>query len=102
MYKERSIWSDYYNKNSQSEPKLDYTDYIRLKLVLLDKDKKVMGVSNLVSANEGLDNKYKDYDTSLKVDVNNSSVNIIFNTPSMKSKGGKNVFDAYTIKRAYN
>ena len=102
MYKERSIWSDYYNKNSQSEPKLDYTDYIRLKLVLLGKDKKVMGVSDLVAANEELDNKFQDFDTSLKVDVNNSSVNIIFNTPSMKSKGGKNKFHAFSFERAYN
>ena len=94
--------TDYYNKNGKSNPKLDYTDYIRLKLVLLGKDKKVMGVSNLVAANEELDNKFQDFDTSLKVDVNNSSVNIIFNTPSMKSKGGKNKFNAFSFERAYN
>lgn len=34
--------------------------------------------------------------------VNNSSVNIIFNTPSMKSKGGKNKFNAFSFERAYN
>ena len=51
-------------------------------------------------ATEKLDNKYQDYDTSLKVDVNNSSVNIIFNTPSMKSKGGKNKFNAFSFERA--
>ena len=61
-----------------------------------------MGVSNLVAANEELDNKFQDFDTSLKVNVNNSSVNIIFNTPSMKSKGGKNKFNAFTFERAYN
>ena len=87
---------------NRNEFKFDYTDYIRLKLVLLGKDKKVMGVSNLVAANEELDNKFQDFDTSLKVNVNNSSVNIIFNTPSMKSKGGKNKFNAFSFERAYN
>ncbi|GKX67426.1 DUF5702 domain-containing protein [Inconstantimicrobium mannanitabidum] len=101
---EKSVYNDqdYEAKQALGRIKLYYTDYIRFKLLITDSSKLIDRCQDLITANEDLKGKFQDYDTSLKVDVNNSKVNILFNTQTFSGKGKINKFNEFTFKKAYN
>lgn len=94
----------YSPKNPLGRVCMTYIDYLRIRLLIIGKEKLVRRCQDLVIANEGItgEGNYSKYNTKLKVRINNANVNILFNTPEMKSKGGKNKFNVFEFERAYN
>ena len=91
---------DAYN-NQKSAMALNYIDFIRLRLLTMDKEKIIDRCQNLIVANKDIKN-YKDYSTQLEIGINKSNVNLIFNTPTFSSNNGINKFNSFTFKRSYN
>ena len=92
--------SDAYN-SQDSNKALDYIDFVRLRLLTMNKDKLIDRCQNLISANQDISDHEK-YSTDLEVTINKSNVNILFNTPAFSSNGGVNNFNSFSFKRGYN
>lgn len=80
---------------------LDYIDFVRLRLLTMDKDKLIDRCQDLIAANKNIKN-YENYSTDLELTINKSNVNLIFNTPTFSDNGGVNKFNSFSFKRGYN
>lgn len=92
--------ADAYN-SQDSNMALDYIDFVRLRLLTMNKDKLIDRCQNLISANQDI-SEHEKYSTDLEVTINKSNVNILFNTPAFSSNGGVNNFNSFSFKRGYN
>lgn len=80
--------------------KLNYTDMLRFKLLITNETTLINRVQDLISGN--LIKDYNNYNTDIEVNVNQSSVNMLFNTEYFSPDGGRNKFNQFSFKRAYN
>lgn len=90
----------YKDNNILSMIKLNYTDMLRFKLLITDETTLINRVQDLISGN--LIKDYNNYNTDIEVNVNQSSVNMLFNTEYFSPDGGRNKFNQFSFKRAYN
>lgn len=79
---------------------LNYPDYLRFKLLTMDSQKMINSVQDLIVENEKIHSSYKNYSTEIEATVNESNVNILFNTEYFTDN--KNNFNKFKFKRGYN
>lgn len=91
-----------YNVQGGEGIKLNYTDLIRFKLLVTDEEKLINRAQDIVVGNKDLQDKYSLYKSQLEVKVEESNVNVIFDTPSFSGEGGNHKFKRFSFKREYN
>ena len=91
-----------YNNQKYEGIKLNYTDLIRFKLLVTGEEKLVNRAQDIIVGNKDLQEKYSLYKSQLEVKVEESKVNVIFDTPSFSGEGGSHKFKGFSFKREYN
>lgn len=91
-----------YNVQGGEGIKLNYTDLIRFKLLVTDEEKLINRAQDIIVGNKDLQDKYSLYKSQLEVKVEESNVNVIFDTPSFSGEGGNHKFKGFSFKREYN
>lgn len=91
-----------YNVQGGEGIKLNYTDLIRFKLLVTDEEKLINRAQDIIVGNKDLQDKYSLYKSQLEVKVEESNVNVIFDTPSFSGEGGNHKFKRFSFKREYN
>ena len=91
-----------YNAQGGKGIKLNYTDLIRFKLLVTDEEKLINRAQDIIVGNKDLQDKYSLYKSQLEVKVEESNVNVIFDTPSFSGEGGNHKFKGFSFKREYN
>ncbi|WP_291631631.1 DUF5702 domain-containing protein [Clostridium sp.] len=87
--------------NQDNNFSLNYTDMMRFKLLIIDRNKIIDGSQNLIIENKDLRENYINYKSNMEISVDKSKLNILFNTDVFSSNEGHK-FNSFSFKKGYN